>query len=199
MKKQNKKSVLILGIFVTVIFFFQPQILNVSANIESVNPSPLKQLLAGISAQDVKCNQDLVLIMKSKDGSPACVRQATADVLISRGWGILVTSATGSNTGSTTSSPIVTLQDTGSTIHLKIGERFLLKLGENYNWSPIIDNQTVASRVPNIMVVRGAQGLYEAHNSGMATLTATGDPWCLSATPPCEMPSILFKLYIQVQ
>jgi hypothetical protein len=199
MKKQNKTSFLILGILGTMFFSFYPQILNVYGQMDSTNSSPLKQVLSGISAQDVKCNQNFVLIIKLEDGSPACVKQTTANVLIIRGWGTSVAGVSVSNTGGNmTSSSIITLQDNGNMIHLKIGERFLLKLGENYNWSPIIDNQTVASRVPNIMVIRGAQGLYEAHNPGEAVLTATGDPLCRSVIPACGMPSIIFRLDIVV-
>lgn len=86
MKKQNKKPALIFVIFVTVVFFFQPQILNVYAQIGPTNLSPLQQVQSGISSQDVKCNEGLVLIIKTEDGSPACVKQSTADTLIARGW-----------------------------------------------------------------------------------------------------------------
>lgn len=50
--------------------------------------SPLKQFKSGISALDVKCNQGLQLILKSEDGSPACIKSDTSQILIKRGWGI---------------------------------------------------------------------------------------------------------------
>jgi hypothetical protein len=49
--------------------------------------SPLQQFKIGIVANDVKCQQDLQLIIKSEDGSPACVKPDTAQKLVKRGWG----------------------------------------------------------------------------------------------------------------
>ncbi len=48
---------------------------------------PLKQFSSGIAANDVKCQQDLQLVIKSEDGSPACVTQQTAQKFVERGWG----------------------------------------------------------------------------------------------------------------
>lgn len=94
---------------------------------------------------------------------------------------------------------IVILADDGRTIRLHIGESFLLKLGEGYDWTVTIADQTIVSRVMNVMVVRGAQGLYEARRPGQTTLMGTGDPLCRRAQPPCAMPSRLFRLQIVVQ
>ncbi|MDE1725548.1 MAG: hypothetical protein KGH76_06600 [Thaumarchaeota archaeon] len=52
--------------------------------------SPLKQFKSGIKAEDVKCRQDLQLVIKSRDGSPACVKPDTVQKLIERGWAKLV-------------------------------------------------------------------------------------------------------------
>jgi hypothetical protein len=94
---------------------------------------------------------------------------------------------------------IVTLADQGKTITLAIGESFLLKLGEEYNWEVTISDQSILSRAKNIMVIRGAQGVYDALQAGTVTLTATGDPLCRQSKPPCGMPSILFKITVIVQ
>ncbi|MDE2588055.1 MAG: hypothetical protein KGL95_00075 [Patescibacteria group bacterium] len=51
--------------------------------------SPLKQYDSGISARDVICQSFLQLIIKTVDGSPACVTPGTATILIERGWGHL--------------------------------------------------------------------------------------------------------------
>jgi hypothetical protein len=56
----------------------------------------------------------------------------------------------------------------------------------------------VVGRVPNITVIRGAQGLYEGRKAGEATLTAIGDPLCRSTNPPCMVPSISYTLNVQV-
>lgn len=92
----------------------------------------------------------------------------------------------------------VTLEDNGRTITLNVNETFLLNLGEGYDWNITIDDQTILSRVVNVLVVRGAQGIYVAHRPGNATLTAVGSPECLKSQPPCARPSILFKLFVVV-
>jgi hypothetical protein len=98
----------------------------------------------------------------------------------------------------TSSNLIVTLQDNNQTIHLQVGQTFLLKLGEGFDWNVTVADPAVASRVVNILVVRGAQGVYAAHQAGTTTLTAAGDPQCRQSTPPCAAPSILFKIQIDV-
>ncbi len=95
-------------------------------------------------------------------------------------------------------SQTITLADNGRTITLNVNETFLLKLGEGYDWNITIDDQTIFSRVVNVLVVRGAQGIYVAHRPGITTLTAVGSPECLKSQPPCARPSILFKLYVVV-
>jgi hypothetical protein len=94
---------------------------------------------------------------------------------------------------------IVTLDDQGKTISLAVGEAFLLKLGDVYTWEVNISDQNVLSRVKNITVVRGAQGVYDARQAGTVTLSATGDPQCRQSQPPCGMPSIQFKITIVVK
>jgi len=49
--------------------------------------SPLKQFKSGIPAQAIKCKQDLQLVIKAKDGSPACVKPSSVSKLLVRGWG----------------------------------------------------------------------------------------------------------------
>jgi len=48
--------------------------------------SPLAQFKSGISANDVKCQNDLQLVIKAEDNSPACVTPDTASKLMARGW-----------------------------------------------------------------------------------------------------------------
>lgn len=60
-----------------------------NSGVKAVNEavlSPLKQFKSGIKAQDVKCDQDLQLVIKSEDGSPACVKIETGKILVKRGW-----------------------------------------------------------------------------------------------------------------
>ena len=53
---------------------------------DSVLP-PLKQVKNGIESAAVKCKEGLVLILKHGNGSPACVKVSTAEVLYDRNWG----------------------------------------------------------------------------------------------------------------
>ena len=92
----------------------------------------------------------------------------------------------------------VTLTDQGKSISLHSGETFLLKLGDMYDWTISIDNQSVISRVKNIAVVRGAQGVYQVLAVGETLLSAVGNPQCYSSKPPCLALSIMFQITVQV-
>jgi len=92
----------------------------------------------------------------------------------------------------------VILGDNGKTFPFKVGDRFVLTLGELYNWDITVSDPAVLSRVVNITVIKGAQGVYEAHQTGTTELTANGDPLCRAFKPVCGMPSILFKITINV-
>jgi plastocyanin len=48
--------------------------------------SPLKQFKSGILPENTQCPPNLALVFKAKDGSPACVKYTTANILIERGW-----------------------------------------------------------------------------------------------------------------
>ena len=48
--------------------------------------SPKKQVSQGIEPESVICNEGLVLILKH-NGSPACVKEKTAEIFEERGWG----------------------------------------------------------------------------------------------------------------
>ncbi|MCL5024972.1 MAG: hypothetical protein M1531_00515 [Chloroflexi bacterium] len=93
----------------------------------------------------------------------------------------------------------VTLADDGQTIELHTGERFLLELGSDYDWTVTVADQNIVSRVVNVLVIRGAQGIYEAKQPGRTTLSATGDPPCRKAQPPCAAPSRTFRIDIVVR
>lgn len=55
-------------------------------DISGLSLSPLKQFQSGIATKDIKCKEGLRLSIKAEDGSPACVKQDTANILIERGW-----------------------------------------------------------------------------------------------------------------
>lgn len=48
--------------------------------------TPLKQFESGTPAKSIACKDDLLLVIKSSSGSPACVKHDTANILIERGW-----------------------------------------------------------------------------------------------------------------
>ncbi len=94
----------------------------------------------------------------------------------------------------------ITQADNGMTFIMHPGENFLLNLGSDiFDWTVQIDNQNVLDRVKNIMVIRGAQGVYEANSPGQAVLTATGDPFCRKSNPACMAPSMMFRITVVVQ
>jgi hypothetical protein len=88
----------------------------------------------------------------------------------------------------------VTLADNGASFTLAVGDRFLLQLGTQFDWTVSIADQSVVRRVPGITVIQGAQGVFEAAAPGTTSLSATGDPPCRRSKPACGAPSILFQV-----
>ncbi len=93
----------------------------------------------------------------------------------------------------------VTLADNGKTITLQVGQRFLLNLGSEKKWNVQVADQSIVSRVVNITVIRGAQGVYEAHAVGETKLTAAGTPICDSTQAGCSQIALPFEIQIVVQ
>lgn len=56
-----------------------------SSEISELTP-PLKQLRDGISVNEIKCKENLELVIKASNGSPACVKPSTATKLVAWGW-----------------------------------------------------------------------------------------------------------------
>jgi hypothetical protein len=97
----------------------------------------------------------------------------------------------------TSQSQTVTLSDDGGVIEMRRGDEFLLKLGEDYHWSVEVADPSIVSRVPNITVVRGAQGVYQAYQSGTTALTATGTAICPEGVA-CPLYARLFRITVVV-
>lgn len=93
---------------------------------------------------------------------------------------------------------VVTLADNGQKVQLKVGESFLLKLGNEYTWQISLSNPDVIGLRKGVMVILGAQGIYDALQPGSVLLSATGDPPCRQSVPACAAPSILFSVTIEV-
>lgn len=95
---------------------------------------------------------------------------------------------------------VITADSSGQTIHLKVGQTFLVNLGMDIlNWQVEIADPSIVSRVIGITTVRGAQGVYQARAPGTTTLTATGDPLCRQSVPACEMPSRIITVTLVVE
>lgn len=66
--------------------------LEIFANLDAqiIHKSPRDQIRSGAAPTEVICMDGLELLLKTSDGSPACVKESTANKLIERGWGKLV-------------------------------------------------------------------------------------------------------------
>ena len=53
-------------------------------------PPPLKQIQDGVDPSAVTCTEGMELVLKFSNGSPACIKPASAEKLIERGWAIHV-------------------------------------------------------------------------------------------------------------
>jgi hypothetical protein len=98
-----------------------------------------------------------------------------------------------------TSASVIALEDNGKTFTFQVGDSFLLNLGAGYDWTVAVDNQDAVALKMGVMVIEGAQGVFDALAPGTATLQAVGEPGCLKSTPPCKIPTILFKVILTVE
>ncbi len=94
---------------------------------------------------------------------------------------------------------IITLADNHRTLTLAVGDRFSLNLGEGFDWEINFDTTGPVSRVKNLMLMRGVQGVYSADRPGTVQFTALGNPVCLRSNPACAMASISFVLDVVVK
>ena len=91
---------------------------------------------------------------------------------------------------------VVTAADNVSTLHLAVGERFVLELGSSTTWSVTVADPRVVGPAPGVTAPAGAQGVYEALAAGTTTLSAVGSPVCPSGA--CPLFRIAFDLTIIV-
>jgi hypothetical protein len=94
---------------------------------------------------------------------------------------------------------VVSLDEVGQTIPLRLTQTFLLTLGTDYSWNITIDPPYVVSQNMKITPLPGEQGVFIARLRGKAMLRATGEPACRQTTPPCERPNVLFQIEIVVE
>jgi hypothetical protein len=90
----------------------------------------------------------------------------------------------------------VTLADNGTMLRLAVGQEFLFDLGSSLDWAATVADQDIVSRVIGVLVVQGAQGIYEARAPGTTVLSAIGSPICSSGI--CPLYRVAFKVTITV-
>jgi hypothetical protein len=94
----------------------------------------------------------------------------------------------------------ITFDENGKIFNVKVGDSILLNLGTDlYAWTVNIDHENVLHLKMGVMVIQGAQGLYDAIAPGRAILSASGDPLCLNSHPACAMPSVFFSVTVNVK
>jgi hypothetical protein len=91
---------------------------------------------------------------------------------------------------------VVTVADNGTTLHLAIGQQFLLDLGSSVDWTVTVADPRIVARVIGVLVIQGAQGIYVARSAGTTLLSAVGSPPCPSG--PCPLFRLGFHLAITV-
>ncbi len=94
----------------------------------------------------------------------------------------------------------ITVADKDQTLTFQVGQSFLLFLGNDYTWTATTDNPAVVSHMPDLFVIPGSQGLFQARQPGHTTLTAIGEPACRQEQIPCAVPTpMVFSVQIVVQ
>jgi hypothetical protein len=94
---------------------------------------------------------------------------------------------------------VVTLDDAGKTISLRVGDMFLLFLQKDtYEFSPSVLDETILRKVSDVGFA-GSQGVFEALRPGSTKLTAIGELPCHKAIPPCLAPALSVEFIVIVE
>jgi hypothetical protein len=94
---------------------------------------------------------------------------------------------------------VVTLDDAGKPINLRVGDRFLLFLVKDaYEFTTVVLDETILKKVSDVEIP-GSQGVFEALRTGNTKLAATGDLPCAKETPACLAPSIGVEFTVIVE
>ena len=92
---------------------------------------------------------------------------------------------------------VITREDQGKTIEIKVGDQVQVKLGPDYDWAVDATPSLMLGEVKE-GVPEDAQGVYEAKRKGKATIQVTGKPTCLQNDPPCEENTLQFTVTLVI-
>ncbi len=90
-------------------------------------------------------------------------------------------------------SRVIGLRDNGTTVEAETGDRIVLKLGNDYVWSAVTNENTTV-----LAPISGESLAFKAATVGKTELTLTGEPRCRTATPACGTPSVSFRVWVNV-
>jgi hypothetical protein len=94
---------------------------------------------------------------------------------------------------------VITLDDAGKPINLRVGDRFLLFLQNGgYEFSPEVLDLTILRKVTDVEIP-GSQGVFEALRSGNTKLAAVGELPCHKTIPACLAPTLYVEFTVLVE
>lgn len=93
----------------------------------------------------------------------------------------------------------ITNADQGRTVELTVGENVSFQLNDSFDWTFASTNEAVTAQTPDNLLVEGTQGVFRAMASGVAELTAIGEPRCRKSKPACGLPSIQYQITVIVR
>jgi hypothetical protein len=137
-------------------------------------------------------NPSSVLIAKK------AAKRIAADKIV----GIAVMNATGvmSPVFELFSGLVLTLEDTGKTINLKVGDKFQVVLQkEGYTWTLDTSDAKLVIPLASEPLLPGAQGVFQATGAGIVHLSAVGELPCHQSNPPCSAPILGFQVTLVIQ
>jgi hypothetical protein len=112
------------------------------------------------------------------------------------------TAPTTSTTAAPSPAPALTREDDGRTYTAHVGEVINVHLtaDSGTRWSaPTSDSAAVLAGSGTTAPDGAGNGSFTARSPGTARITATQDPQCRSASPPCGMPSRMYSVTISVK
>lgn len=88
-------------------------------------------------------------------------------------------------------------QDAGAQVILKVGDTLRLALGPGFDWTLTPGDPAILSDVsaPGAPAARR----YQARAAGASSISATADPLCRKANPPCGAPTQVFQITVTVR